>query len=298
MITFFDKKTQHFLTVFTKYPSRLIEKIKYFEDSIHDIFLDSNIPHLEGYYPSVLKFLYTFYFQETKDICCHSYFFSSICGNLELGISYDTFNELHGLLCKYGSIDNVGRYLYGQKDEDTEKDILNEYDVTFNFDPMETLKASNPHRVKLIRHLMSEDPMKLQNFEEALHTFAEELSKFKEITDNKELLFAIDNIFSKVEQIYADTFNDIYSNEVMLHTFCYLTFGVTLPDVFGNEMSKSTYHLINKMCAKILTHPMLYHYYFQDIIRDQGVHNDFFYSNARKEAEEEHEDLVKNLSKA
>lgn len=278
MITFFDKNTQEFLTVFTKYPSSLIEKIKYFEDSIHDIFLDVNKPHLEGYYPSVLKFLYTFYFQVTKDIYGQSYFFSYICGNLyEVDISYEKFNELHGLLCKYGNIKNVGRYLYGQKDDETEKDILNEYDVTFNFDPMEALKASNPHRVQLIRHLMSEDPIKLQNFEEALHSFAEELSKFKEITANKKLLKAIDNIFNKVEQMYAETFDDIYSTEVMLHTFCYLTFGVSLPNVFGIQMSNSTYHLINKMCAKILKHPMLYHYYFQDIIRDQGVHNDYFF---------------------
>lgn len=284
MITIYDKKTQQFITVFTKYPSKLIDKIKYFEDSIQDILIDSKHPNWEEYYPSILKFLYTFYYQVTKDIYGQSCFYSSICGNLELGISYDTFNELHELLCKYGSIENIGRYLYGQKDEDTEKDILKEYEVTFNFDPLQALKATNPHRVQLINHLMSEDPIKLQNFEEALHSFAEELSKFKEITANKDLLKAIDNIFNKVEQLYSETFNDIYSTEVMLHTFCYLTFGITLPDVFGIEMSKSSYHLINKMCAKILMHPMLYHYYFQDIIKDQGVHNDFFYKKVTEEA--------------
>lgn len=294
MITFFDKKTQDFLTVFTKYPPSLIETLKDFEQHFKKSYSNTyDLPHIGGHLHSILKFTYNLYFEEDYE---SAIFYDEICFRLETEISFDVFLDLHRMLCKYGNIENVGRYLYLQKEPDVEKELLKEFNITLDFDPLPALRINFPYRVKEIECLLDEDSSQLEDFDKALHSFAEELSKFSEITANKKLLNSIDKIFSRIEKIYVDTFDDIYHPLVLQYAFSCLTFGVYPPVFFGDGATTTTSYLTNKLCAKILKHPVMYHYYFQDIIRDQGVHNDFFYRNARKEAEAENEDLVKNLS--
>lgn len=285
MITFFDKNTQEYLTVYTKYPPKLITRLQEYEERNGNYIKDLLI-QIHGNKPEILaSFLRYNYFIEknqkkyvlNESVPC---VYNLLCLNENIDLNIEAFNELFEMLCKFGSINTCGEYLYYQSNSDKEKEILNSFNLTVNFNPLISLKEYSPHLKNQIEILMDEETY-FDQLENTLKSISEKLSQFQEITRNPEILEALDNIFLEIENLYTNNLALDYTQNVVKYAFSFLTYGIGMFSKY--DMYPYLQHKTMQLCAKILKHPMLYHFFFKEIIRDQGIHNEFFYTKASED---------------